>query len=41
MDAVIEIVKLAAALVALLTALVKLRSEAKGSNDRKDDKEGR
>ena len=41
MDQMTEFVKLLAAFVALLTALVKFQSEAGGSKDRKDDKEGR
>ena len=41
MDALIEVIKLAAALVALATSVIKLLSEAGGSNGRKDTKEGR
>ena len=41
MDMLIEIVKLATAILVLVTAIVKLMPEARGSNERKNDKEGR
>ena len=41
MDDMTEFVKLLAALVALLTGLVKFLSEAGGSMNRKDSKEDR
>ena len=41
MENLIELVKLATALLALTTAIVKLLSEAGGSHDREEEEEGR
>ncbi len=41
MENLIELVKLATAILALATTVVKLLSEAGGPHDRKDEEEGR
>ncbi|MEE1159703.1 MAG: hypothetical protein UHS51_09795 [Atopobiaceae bacterium] len=41
MENLIELVKLVTALLALITAIVKLLSEAGGSHDRRDEEESR
>ena len=41
MDMLIEIVKLVTAILVLATAIIKLVSAARGSNDREDKEEGR
>ena len=41
MDMLIALLKLVTAILVLATAIIKLVSAARGSNDRKNDKEGR
>ena len=41
MEMLIKVLKLVTAVLVLATAIVKLVSEARGSNDRENDKEGR